>query len=79
MVTHQNVTKHLFIFSFYNECMNCYIVLQVKGFIKKKPAMCHNNVRYFEMNDKFKHIKVSSIYIFSETDSAEIKKPKCKM
>ena len=41
--------------------------------------MCHNNVRYFEMNDELKHIKVSSIYFFSETDSAEIKNPKCKM
>ena len=41
--------------------------------------MCHDNVRYFEMNDKFKHIKFSSVYFFSETDIAEIKNPKCKM
>ena len=36
-VTHQNFRKHLYISNFYNnECTNCYIVLQLKGFIKTK-------------------------------------------
>ena len=39
-------------------------------------CLLNNNVRYFEMNYKFKHFLVS---FFSETNSAELKNSKCKM